>query len=379
MKTRILILLSLLAGVPLTAQNRPERELMDITVKEKVTPEKFIYNWRDAVLLNALADTYRLDETSRPEIARYFKATMTRFTDKAYGKHPNAIASAVGFAFLKEIGGSDEALDAALERVLGQYSRIQRSVDGACSHRPGRVELWDDTVYMLDMALLGCFRATGDRSFLDRFTVEMTAHAKRLEDPATGMWYHGWSESCYPTDDDCSKYGWNTNSLQRNSEFWGRGNGWVAMAYADLLELLPADDPSYMTLLSGFRKMAATLVKYQDRKSGLWYQLPLHPRDKGNFLETSCSAMFGYALAKGARLGILPGKCEIAAGKAYDGIVKECLGNCGTPEMELTGICAGTCIGDREYYYGREIISDESYAIGAFILLGNEMSRITNQ
>lgn len=377
MKNRIIILAVLLAGVSLGAQTRPERQLLDVTVKVKVTPDKFIYNWRDAVLLNALADTYRLDVELRPEILQYFENTMGRFVDRANGRHPNAMASAVGFAFLKEVGHGSEEIDAALQKVMLQYSEIPRSVDGACSHRPSRVELWDDTVYMLDMALLGCYRATADVRYLERFAIEMSSHANHLEDPATGLWYHGWSESYFPTDDDCSMYGWNTNALHRNDEFWGRGNGWVAMAYADLLELLPADDPTFLLLCSKFGKMAETLLKQQDRKSGLWFQLPMHPKDKDNFLESSCSAMFAYALAKGARIGVLPNKCVTAAVKAYDGIVKGCLRNTGTREMEMTSICSGTCIGDRDYYYNRRIVSDESYAIGAFVMLGNEMIRIT--
>ena len=127
----------------------------------------------------------------------------------------------------------------------------------------------------------------------------MTAHANHLEDSVTGMWYHGWSESYFPSDDDCSQYGWNTNPLRRNDEFWGRGNGWVAMSYADLLEVLSPDSPAYSIMSAKFKRMAGTLLKYQDKKSGLWYQLPLHPKDKGNFLESSCSVMFAFALAKG--------------------------------------------------------------------------------
>jgi len=375
MKTSIVIA-ALCLSVTVSAQTRTERQLLEAAVSVKVTPERFIYNWRDAVLLNALADTYRLDASMRPMIAEYFERTMSRFVRTAYGKHPNAIASSVGFAFLKEIGRNTEESDRAMERVLAQYNAIFRSVDGACSHRPGRVELWDDTVYMLDMALLGCYRATGEAKYLERFILEMEGHSRRLEDPSTGMWYHGWSESYYPTDDDCSMYGWNTNPSHRNVEFWGRGNGWVAMSYADLLELLPTEAPSRAEMLSKFEKMAATLLKFQDGRSGLWYQLPVHPKDKGNFLEASCTAMFAYALAKGTRLGILPEKYGRSAQKAYDGLVKNCIANPGTPEIEMTGICAGTCIGDKDYYYARGIVKDESYAIAAFILLGNELIRI---
>ena len=229
---------------------------------------------------------------------------------------------------------------------------------------------------MIGMALIGCYQATGDISYIMRFAQEIVAHSEYLKDDKTGLWYHGWAETSFPTEDNCCQYGWNTNPQHRNNEFWGRGNGWIAMSLVDALEFLPKSDESYVRIKDMFVTMMTTLSKVQDRKTGLWRQLPVRVKDKDNFLESSCTAMFGYAAAKGVRLGVLPSKYQECAKKAYDGIVNYCLTGLDTGSVALSRICAGTCIGDKEYYYARrQVASGETYAVGAVLLLANELTK----
>lgn len=374
MKNSLLILVLSLISFQAVAQKSPSEELFDAAMNRIVPAEKFVWNWRDAVLLKAFTDIYRKQPQQRETIADYVDKAMTRLAPRAHGVHPNGVASAVGLAFLQEIGRSSMETDKTLEKVLMQYRGIARAVNGACSHRAGVIELWDDTVYMIGITLIGCYKATGDISYVEEFADQVIAHAEHLCDPETGLWYHGWAESSYPAEDACSQYGWNTNPAHRNNEFWGRGNGWIAMSLADVLEVLPVTDRRYPQIKSMYELMMNTLAKLQDRRTGLWRQLPLHVRDRENFLESSCTAMFGYAFAKGVRMGILPAECRRVAEKAYDGLVEHCVLDSGTSEIRLGHICAGTCIGDREYYYARsQVDHGETYALGAFLLLSNEL------
>jgi unsaturated rhamnogalacturonyl hydrolase len=48
------------------------------------------------------------------------------------------------------------------------------------------------------------------------------------------------------------------------------------------------------------------VVKYQDPKTGLWYQVLDQGDRKGNYLEATASSMFVYAMAKGVNHGYLP-------------------------------------------------------------------------
>ena len=358
----------------MVAQSPPSEQLFDAAMTRYVPAEKYVWNWRDAVLLKSFIDIARTDLQKTDLVSDYVDKVMMRVASKAHGVHPNGVASAVGLAFLKETGRNSIETDKALEKVLWQYRSIVRSANGACSHRAGTVELWDDTVYMIGLTLIGCYNATGDISYVEEFADQVIAHAEHLCDPATGLWYHGWAETTFPTEDACSQYGWNTNPYHRNKEFWGRGNGWIAMSLADILEVLPQTDERYPQIKDMFVQMFSTLIKLQDSKTGLWRQLPLHVKDKENFLESSCTAMFGYAAAKGVRLGLLPSKFLKVAQKAYDGIVLHCLVGLGTDALAMGRICAGTCIGDKEYYYARnQVSSGETYAIGAALMLANEM------
>ncbi|MBQ7269153.1 MAG: glycoside hydrolase family 88 protein, partial [Bacteroidales bacterium] len=160
----------------------PLEELYKAAITRDVPPGRYEYNWRDAVLLKALTDLYRTMPDKQVEIAAYIAAEMERVAPKAHGAHPNGIASAVGFAFLKETGRATPATDKALARVLAQYERIPRTADGACSHRTDRVELWDDTLYMLNIAFIACYKATGDRKYLEWSAREILLHAKYLLD-----------------------------------------------------------------------------------------------------------------------------------------------------------------------------------------------------
>ncbi|MBO4428254.1 MAG: glycoside hydrolase family 88 protein [Bacteroidales bacterium] len=346
-----------------------------MALKHRLPPEKYVWNWRDAVLLKSFIDIYRVDESKRDEIADYIVQAMTRLAPKAHGRHPNGVASACGLAFLKEIGRNTPETDAALERVYKHYKEIPRAANGGCSHRPGRVELWDDTIYMLDLLLIGCYWSSGDIAYVQEFADQMIAHAEHLQDPKTGLWYHGWSESGEAYDDKCCQKGWNGNPEHRSSEFWGRGNGWVAMALADLLEVLPKDDPRYPKVESMFQKMAATLIKRQVAHDGLWCQLPIRMPVGKNFTESSCSAMFGYALAKGANIGVLSPGATYAAIQAAMAIDRYCIEGNSAMDFRLGKICEGTCIGDKQYYLSRKQVYDDTYAIGATLMLYNELHK----
>ena len=372
-KIRTLILLGLLCCCSLFARTSKRVQLFEAAISHDVPPEAFVYNWRDAVLLKSFVEIGRSDPSRLAQIDDYVFSVMERVAPKAHGVHPNGIASAFGFAYLKGAGMATPSTDAALDRVLGQYHAIRRTPEGGCSHRTTGTELWDDTLYMLEIFLLENYRASGDVRYLDECVKEVLAHAVHLRDSGTGLWYHAWAESAVATGDACSQTGWNVNHLQRNSEFWGRGNGWVAMTLADLLSVLPKDHPEYPVIEDMYRSMMGSILNLQDRKTGLWYQLPARAGETGNFLEASCTAMFGYAMAKGFHSGLLQRKYWRSSKRALRGLDRYCLKNAGTEDIVLEWVCEGTCVGDRDYYFARRRIGGETYATGAYLLLANEI------
>ena len=135
---------------------------------------------------------------------------------------------------------------------------------------------------MLSMFLIEMYKCTGDEKYMEDCIREVTAHAEKLRDPRSGLWWHGWASTTASHDDGCCECGWNGKPHQRNSEFWGRGNGWIAMALADLLSVMPESHSQYKTILAWYRQMMDRLCRLQNRDSGHWMQLPARINEKSD-------------------------------------------------------------------------------------------------
>jgi rhamnogalacturonyl hydrolase YesR len=142
----------------------------------------------------------------------------------------------------------------------------------------GETRFWIDDMYMLTILQLEAYRATGDRTYLDRDAKEMVAYLDKLQQP-NGLFYHAPDVPF----------------------FWGRGDGWVAAGMAEMLRELPQDHPQRARILAGYRAMMASLLKYQG-KDGMWRQLIDHDEA---WPESSSSAMFTFAMITGVKNGWL--------------------------------------------------------------------------
>ena len=92
------------------------------------------------------------------------------------------------------------------------------------------------------------------------------------------------------------------------------------MALVDVLDWMPQNHPQRPALIKIMKSVAPPIAKYQDAKTGLWWQVMDQGARKGNFTESSASCMFVYALAKGVRMGYLPQTYEANVRKGWQGI-----------------------------------------------------------
>lgn len=83
--------------------------------------------------------------------------------------------------------------------------------------------------------------------------------------------------------------------------YWGRAGGWMLMAEAELLSVMPQDHPDRAKVLDIFQRAAQGVVAVQSG-TGLWHQLLDKP---DSYLETSATAMFTFAIARGVNRGWL--------------------------------------------------------------------------
>lgn len=182
---------------------------------------------------------------------------------------------------------------------------------------------WIDDVYMIASIQAQAYRITGNMVYLERAALEADQYIRKLQKP-NGLFHHG-----------------------DNAPFcWGRGNGWMAAGLAELLSELPSSNPYYKSILAGYTKMMNSLLQYQS-KEGLWRQLVDHEEA---WIETSGSAMFGYAMTIGVKKGLLPKrKFEPAYRKAWLALIKYV-----NSEGKVTDVCVGTGQSkDVNYYLNR--------------------------
>lgn len=114
--------------------------------------------------------------------------------------------------------------------------------------------------------------------------------------------------------------------------FWGRGNAFAALGFAEALSHLGATGTE--DLASAHLEHLSALARHQD-DSGLWRQLIDAPE---TYLEHSATTMIGVALARGLRDGLLPDDpWRAVAERAWDGAAAR-IG----PGGELDQVCVGT-------------------------------------
>lgn len=88
--------------------------------------------------------------------------------------------------------------------------------------------------------------------------------------------------------------------------YWSRGNGWVIMAMARVLDVLPTAEPHRKEYTKMLQSMAKALAKVQ-RADGFW-NVSLHDPTHFGGKETSGTAMFVYGMAWGINNGVLSEK-----------------------------------------------------------------------
>ena len=233
-------------------------------------------------------------------------------------------------------------------------------------------QMWLDGLYMAEpfyAEYASVFHQPQGFPVITRQFALIEEHAR---DPKTGLLYHGWDES--------RKAAW-TNPVTGDSHiFWGRGMGWYMMALVDTLPYYPAHDPGRAELLAILQRTARAVVRYQDPKSGLWFQVLNMPKAPGNYLESSASCMFTYALAKGVRLGYLPASYEQNAVQAWRGIQSHFLKIAPDGSITLTSTVRSIGLGGKpyrdgsyHYYVSSSVVKNDPKGIGALLLAANEM------
>ena len=339
--------------------------------KTFLPPSKYLWLWTDAALLNTMVKQYDLSTSSQKQIyLTYIEKAMKTSSVVANGHTPNDVASGLGLAFLYRVT-KNEKYKRKAEKIYADYQKIRRTKKGGVSHIALFTELWDDTIFMVGEFLLEMYKATDDRKYLDELVKQIRLHREKLQDKDWGLWYHGWDGDYKNHVTMFSQRFWPDKSTGKSAEMWGRGNGWIVVTLSDVLEVLPKSDPYWNELAGYLKEMVAHLPELQDEKSGHWNQLPVRKLDPDNFIESSCTAMFGYGTGTALRLGIVKdASFSKSIALAYKGLREHSIVAGGKKYLTTANVCTATCIGNKEYYFKRKVQKGKPYAIGMFIQFG---------
>ena len=236
-------------------------------------------------------------------------------------------------------------------------------------------------------------KAPTTQSIYDDAVNQLNITYQRTLDPKTGLNRHAYDET--------RKTFWADKETGLSQHCWGRAQGWFTMALIEVLDALPENYARRGEVIDLLKKDFDAILKWQDKKSGLWYQVMDSPKREGNYLESTCSAMFTYALLKAYRKGYVDSQYRDAGIKAYKGMIKnfikvhadktisltQCcsvagLGPAATPEVEaaMKQINPKGTVkenkkrdGSYEYYLSEPIRDNDAKGVGPFLWASLEM------
>lgn len=214
--------------------------------------------------------------------------------------HPNVADSSSRIRPLVLAGKHKEA------RFAGQAFEKERVVAGGVTqHTTARSThgwVFADTAYMVppSQAMLGNW---------DFAQAELKGFHDILAQP-DGLMRHVYNASV-PVEESYVEI-----DLWIDGTAWGRANGWWMAGVVDTLEAIPAAhwDPVLVRL---YEKTSARLIECQD--DGIWRATIDDPY---SLLDTSATVMVGYALAKGAQLGLGGTKASDASHAALEAVMR---------------------------------------------------------
>jgi unsaturated rhamnogalacturonyl hydrolase len=253
------------------------------------------------------------------------------------------------------------------KKVLDDFAPVVEmwptNARGSFWHKYDQInQMWLDGLYMIGPWAVMYACHFSKPYFFEKIYRQMNLMRRNMTDRKTGLLYHAW--------DDSRISAWADNQTGLSPEFWGRAIGWYAVAIMDILDYIPAEHEHRREFESAAVDIINTLVRFQDMESGLWFQVMDKGGMSGNWLETSCSCLFIYAIAKAIKKGLLHRSYAQYIRRAYQGVVKSLTfeGN----DLILSNVCIGTGVGDYDFYIKWPTVQNDLHGMGAFLLMCTE-------
>ncbi|MDQ0113458.1 unsaturated rhamnogalacturonyl hydrolase [Paenibacillus harenae] len=369
MERRTLFMLHPTIATPMEWARAACDSLMSVYLPEELPPASR-WHYHQGVFLCGMEMLWEAERDER------YDAYIKRYVDRLVDDHGNfdfardeldAIQAGLLLFRLDERNGGSK-YRAAADKLRYLFHTLNRTSEGGFWHKDKYAyNMWLDGLYMGGVFALKYAKQYGDTGLRDMALHQERLMRRYMRDERTGLLYHAWDES--------RRMPWADRETGCSPEFWGRSLGWYGLALAQFLDELPEEHAGRNELASSLADFAEALARYQDAESGLWYQVV----DKGyladNWLETSCTCLFVYTLAKAYKFGLVGEACLNAAKRGYEGLTRV-LQFDEKGRFILPDICIGTSAGDYENYVTRPTSQNDLHGVGAFVMASVEMQAL---
>jgi len=314
--------------------------------------------------------------TGDPRYLDYIKRQIDPFIDRdgnlvnvKLDSLDNAMAGNIVVGLYEDT--HDPRYHTAATQIRRLFDHYPRNRDGGFWHNPRlNGEMWVDGVFMGEMFLLRYGDSIGDRKYcFDEAVKQITVFAHHALKGDSGLYYHAWAaDPSLATVVPARKLHWADPVTGLSPEVWSEGLGWYALVVVEALNHLPAGYPGRADVLDIYQRLAAGLKRMQDSATGGWFFIVDKPDRSDNWIDTSGSAMFTYALERGIELGVLD-RAEyaplVAAG--YRSITHNARVD-GDGLVDILSACDGLCV-QASYadYVGCKRVVNAKEAVGGFL------------
>ena len=280
-----------------------------------------------------------------------------------------------------------QGTEKALKTLFKQLKNQPRTKEGVYWHKAIYAnQVWLDGIFMglpfYCNYAVQTMKPKKAEKYLNDAVDQMVKTDYRTYDEKTQLWKHAWDET--------HQQFWANKEDGKSQHCWARALGWYVMAMTECLDAMPENYARRQEVIDLLNKAMRSVVKYQDKKTGVWYDV-LDVKSDKNYLESTASSMFAYVLLKGYRKGYLSEEYLKAGVKAYNGILKQFIKVNPDKTISLTRCCAVSGLGPGpgpyvkkpnykrdgsfEYYMSEPIRDNDAKGVGPFIWASLEMEQ----
>ena len=269
---------------------------------------------------------------------------------------------------------NDEKYKKAAELIRSQLKTHPRTKEGGFWHKKiYPYQMWLDGLYMGE-PFYAEYSLVWNEDNWDDIANQFVWMERHARDARTGLLYHGWDES--------REQKWANKETGMSPHVWGRAMGWYAMALVDVLDYFPKQNARRAELVAILNRLSEAIAKYQD-KAGLWWDIIDLAGKEKNYHESSASAMFVYALAKGVRQGNLPEKYLDTARRGWTGIRREFIKETADGNLDWEGTVSVSGLGGNpyrdgsfDYYMSEKLRTNDAKGLGPAVMAAVEMENL---